>query len=123
MSFRLEYFELAFAFSEGSKELFEKMHEQKSTMTKLVKSNNQIRKKLDKICKKALLDGELESISEYLNNDEKYIRYLTAMYFLNVEPIAAIKVLEDILKLPSPNIVKIDAKNVLEVWKKGLYKL
>jgi len=52
MSFKLEYFELAFAFSEGSKRLFEIKHEKRLTMTELVKSNNQIRKKLDKICKK-----------------------------------------------------------------------
>ena len=93
MSFKLEYFELAFAFSEGSKRLFEIKHEKRLTMTELVKSNNQIRKKLDKICKKAIIDGELGSISEYLNSDEVYIRYLTAMYFLNVEPKTATEVL------------------------------
>ncbi len=95
----------------------------KSNITENVRLSNKVRQKLDFICKEAKSDGKLSEIEDFMLHENKYIRCLTAMYCLFVNPEKAEEVLKEIILLPKPNPVGAQAFTILEVWQKGLLKL
>lgn len=115
--FKERYLELALEFASAKEKAFETRPIEKNIVSQNVKVSNAVRKKMDTICKKAKKEGYLSDIEEYMYHENKYIRCLTAMYYLFVDSGEAKKVLDDLTKLPIPNYV--DASTILDAWRRG----
>jgi len=121
--FKEKYLELALKYASFEKQGFETIPVIKSELSKNVRKANAARDKLDKLCKQAKDEGYLNEINEFMSHEDKYVRCVTAMYCLFTNPEVAEKVLEQLLELPKPNPVGVQAFTILEVWRKGLLKL
>lgn len=122
-SFKEKYFELVLQYASFQKQGFEVTPVIKSEVTKYVRKSNAVRDKINKLCKQAKDEGNLNEINNFMFHEDKYIRSLTGMYCLFTNPEVAEKVLQDIVNLPVPNHAAPLAFTTLEVWKKGLLKL
>ena len=118
-TFKQEYIKLALDYAEENRLGFEISPVSRADINKHVKKSNKLRDRLDQIFKIAKENDQLAEIVEFLKHENKYVRCLTAMYCLGTYTEKSVKVLKDLLLLPVPNHVGINAYTILHAFRRG----
>lgn len=117
--FKEEFLKLALKSANAKAKAFNNPDVDDKTANENVRISNQAINKLKKLYLRAKLDGTLHEIEDLMFHENKYVRHLAATYSLVVNPELAEKTLKDLIELPVPNMVGVDASLSLEIWRKG----
>lgn len=120
-NFKDKFLELAIVHAEAKYQGFEMKPFDENRFKESVKTSNNAVNKIKKLCKKAKESGDLKELKEFINHENKYVRCLAATYYSFVNKEEAVKVLEELEKLPIPNYV--DAFTVLHAMRRGAWEL
>ncbi|MFN5418369.1 MAG: hypothetical protein ACK5B9_15025 [Flavobacteriia bacterium] len=120
-NFKESFLDLALTHAEAKYQGFERVPFDENRLRDSVKISNKAVSKIKILCKNAKENGELVDLIEFINHENKYIRCLAATYYLFVDKEMAVKILEELEKLPVPNYV--DAYTVLHAFRRRVLEL